>query len=681
MADLDDPNQTSFSIPFQGNEENSIGVEAPSFRPFQYKCDLLDGEKLRIEAYRAAWRKSLDHIKSILHALHAPIASKVLYSVHTSYSRILPGLPYLEVPTICITDQTSNSTFLDQIAEVLDTVDLDDADSTNTASFTSHLYPSDCINLTSAMKALIAGFVERPHILERGSKLEKGRSAVSLVNYDIEILVAWYTAVRDSYEITAEHEPKLVIVLHEFEQLDPLVLQDIFTISSLFVSRLPLVFILSLSSPPFTSFLDATYPRSILALLRVSNVVVPSGLKVLEEVILRTYFSLEFEPDIIIGPGALSYLIDYYTRHDSSIDAVLNILQSTPSQMLSGDASIPFLEELSARLHLFYPNDTQWSKQPIESLVGLTDDARKSLSTRARRLRLGFHIIKILQDFMTSQGYKGISWWNDINGNGIVDAIIVALRGELGPDIKYLGTMVKKLRPSQLAALFDAMHSFFNALPVHVRSAEEEARTTLVLAINTVTVGNDDVTGMGTNFAVWLVNELLMPLETVPLWDLWYTGTTPFVSNLINPSIRGTIVTGLLHPHDFVGTQASSDGPSIWELPDTSILFHRYLDSGKLLNVYDWFTAFKQDLETQRENLLETRRLAKSKSNTKSPRKRGKGKTKEINVESEESLEQWEMQVQARFIRALQELDYLGFLKHTGRKVDHVQRVVFDMRD
>ena len=47
--------------------------------------------------------------------------------------------------------------------------------------------------------------------------------------------------------------------------------------------------------------------------------------------------------------------------------------------------------------------------------------------------------------------------------------------------------------------------------------------------------------------------------------------------------------------------------------------------------------------------------------------------------ESEEEIEKWRLEVRARFIRALHELDYIGLIKHTGRKADHVMRTVFDV--
>ena len=100
-----------------------------------------------------------------------------------------------------------------------------------------------------------------------------------------------------------------------------------------------------------------------------------------------------------------------------------------------------------------------------------------------------------------------------------------------------------------------------------------------------------------------------------------------------------------------------------------------------MINVYDWFESFQTILETQRME-LKTRSINNGrKTQTPSPRKRGK--MKQSPPETEEALERWKIQVNARFIRALHELDYLGFIKHTKRKAkaDHVLRTLFDVAD
>jgi origin recognition complex subunit 3 len=107
------------------------------------------------------------------------------------------------------------------------------------------------------------------------------------------------------------------------------------------------------------------------------------------------------------------------------------------------------------------------------------------------------------------------------------------------------------------------------------------------------------------------------------------------------------------------------------EYPDTSILLQRYLESGKMINVYDWFESFQPPLETQRDLVTNTRRKSPQKAKANERRKKP----------TAEEEEKWKLLVQARFIRGLHELDYLGFLKHTKRKPDHVLRTCFDLSD
>ena len=98
------------------------------------------------------------------------------------------------------------------ITSQLDSSDLDNDTLFDVPSFTAHLYPTDCVNIASAMKTMITGFTDRPHIPESGaivlslllgfvliSVTVKGRAAVSLANYDIGTLCAWYLAVRATY--------------------------------------------------------------------------------------------------------------------------------------------------------------------------------------------------------------------------------------------------------------------------------------------------------------------------------------------------------------------------------------------------------------------------------------------------------------------------------------------------
>ena len=181
----------------------------------------------------------------------------------------------------------------------------------------------------------------------------------------------------------------------------------------------------------------------------------------------------------------------------------------------------------------------------------------------------------------------------------------------------------------------------------------------------------------------------------------------PFPSELINPAPRPTVVAALLHPHDFVrahadivarafgqredrrGQEEAEREPALWELPDASIAFRRYVEAGRMVNVFDWFESFAVVLESQRRHL----RKGCARAGVATPTSitpKGKGRATPATTDGEEDddieadeeeEERWKVEVQARFIRALHQLDFMGFVRHTGRKADHVVRTIYDVPD
>lgn len=124
-------------------------------------------------------------------------------------------------------------------------------------------------------------------------------------------------------------------------------------------------------------------------------------------------------------------------------------------------------------------------------------------------------------------------------------------------------------------------------------------------------------------------------------------------------------------------------GPPVWELPDTSILFRGYLEAGRMINVFDWYQSFAAVLETQRQQVPETEDQAQIGGLVSGEAvHRGSEDEGQMEEDGEEvEDERWGLEVQARFIRGIHELDFMGFLKHTGRKADHVTRTVFDVSE
>ena len=89
-----------------------------------------------------------------------------------------------------------------------------------------------------------------------------------------------------------------------------------------------------------------------------------------------------------------------------------------------------------------------------------------------------------------------------------------------------------------------------------------------------------------------------------------------------------------------------------------------------MINVYDWYESFSQVIESQRSHLAPTVDDG-----------RGESAGSEGHVDEGDGDEEWKMHVQARFVRALHTLDFLGLVKHTGRKAEHVVRTVYDVAE
>ncbi|KAJ7126547.1 origin recognition complex subunit 3 N-terminus-domain-containing protein [Mycena crocata] len=650
---LEDIQQTVIYIPYDGDESDTE-LTLPSSH---LKNDLENGPQLRLDAYKAAWTRCFDRMKFIIAELYSPVVSQVRDCLSTIHSNVLPGLPFPELPVITVTDLSGGAIFLDHLSKLLEPVAEDDDE---VPTVVNHLYATDCINLTLTMKNLIGGFVERD------TDAPRRRPAASLAPYDLGVLQAWFDAAD------APH-PNLVVLLHDFEQFDAKVIQDVFYICSLHVSRLPLTFILSLSTPSPASYLQASLTRSTLALIRLYHFAVPSGPEVLDLVLVKTFFDPSFELFLLPGPALLEFIEDHYATHTSSLDVLLTVLQvahlkhfTTNVFSLLSSATprisprprpqeLLFLETLLVQLTSGTSakgkkNTDDWRARMASPTILLqaVDTAREAFSRHARRTKLGFNLLNIVVVFLRERGlkYKLLEQWKGpvamsktLDGNGVAG----------------LADLLKKHSTVELNELLGELHAYLYGLPEGIRIAETAARANILNLKNSSSASPAEIGGslesyLERGFAA-TAGGFDAALERVVYWSC----TVP----LINPALRPSVISGMSFPQSYTGQEGAEGEENeeyLKELPDTSILFKGYTKAGKMINVYDWFDNFRMVLEGQRESEL-----------AKTAKGKAKGKGKKVEQGDSDDDEKWKLSVQARFIRSLHELDYLGFIKHTSR--------------
>ena len=105
---------------------------------------------------------------------------------------------------------------------------------------------------------------------------------------------------------------------------------------------------------------------------------------------------------------------------------------------------------------------------------------------------------------------------------------------------------------------------------------------------------------------------------------------------------RNTVLGALREPSKYLGTLTDA------QIPDTAIAYQILSEGGKFVNLYDWYNGFSAMRSGQ------------------------------IAAADEDDNGEQETLLLARFGRAVAELEFVGLLKHTKRKTDHVQRLVFE---
>ncbi|XP_054676568.1 origin recognition complex subunit 3 isoform X5 [Grus americana] len=147
-----------------------------------------------------------------------------------------------------------------------------------------------------------------------------------------------------------------------------------------------------------------------------------------------------------------------------------------------------------------------------------------------------------------------------------------------------------------------------------------------------------------------LVRTYLVPADHKTLHEIVYFNTASVLRGHLNAAPRIALHTALNNPYCYLKNQAlKSDGGSISnKAPDICIVYKLHLECGRLINLVDWLEAFSTVV------------MAVEGPNADAA-----------------SSDQVDDIIHARFIRAVSELELLGFIKPSKQKTDHVARLTW----
>nr|XP_045593094.1 origin recognition complex subunit 3-like [Procambarus clarkii] len=139
----------------------------------------------------------------------------------------------------------------------------------------------------------------------------------------------------------------------------------------------------------------------------------------------------------------------------------------------------------------------------------------------------------------------------------------------------------------------------------------------------------------------------LQPVNKQPLHEILFFESSSSVKQHLVGMPRAALTTALSNPHHYLQCECCQlEDPSsvVTTLPDVSVVYKLHLECGRLINLYDWLQAYISVADPEED------------------------------TSSKNAIDQ---RLQARFVQAVSEMQFLGFVKATSRKTDHVARLTW----
>ncbi|KAI9480879.1 MAG: origin recognition complex subunit 3 N-terminus-domain-containing protein [Benjaminiella poitrasii] len=531
------------------------------------------------------------------------------------------------------------------------------------------------------------------------------------------------------------HSPtttNLVIILQDFESFEPAVLQDFFAICSEYRSRLPIICLMGIATS--TEILHQSLNKSTIALLRIEKFKLEQSEvwfnRVIEKIFLDSVHTLKF------GARPYKFLLDHFYLYDFSISKMTASIKYALMHHFYGNPLSVFLPLLKLEKSEIKDVLYEWStsnmlnehhttfirmfnsfKTYIENLTLaepktalrlleddeylITDvlaDLLDNIKIYQQEFRMGINLLVLLQaqfpSFTSFTSLKkakrlllleALETKNSFLEKGELVRTLVILIRKI--DEEHVGKLLTELRDffeqdsyknisqsalSQLSEWDTRYQQLSEADDVFVAKMDRKAKllegmvlpeaqndkgrhTETSRKVQTESIEHLKRKGTETakiamSIAEWCETTLghcLRPFTNVPLHELVYYTNIGLHEKSFASQPRASVQTALTQPQHYIACSCCDTEKSDQIIPsehDTCILYKLYLECGRMINLYDWFVAFGCVIEREK----------------RSP-----------NQKLEEN------EVQARFIRSVAELQFLGFIKPTQRKTDHVIRLTW----
>ncbi|XP_033741801.1 origin recognition complex subunit 3-like [Pecten maximus] len=687
-----------------------------SVNPEKYfpRTETVNTWKRRLETYQSLWENVDTEIQILQSNLNTKIFDDLLKFTKTCHTDFTlssqTGNPRTkEVPTAALVTGVNTPDHGVMFATLVNLLQ------ERVSPLVAILQSKDCNNVKNTLSKLLGQILKNPQLFiedEESPEVSQKNLPISLAT-----LADWYD---DKYSLNhsspkkrkstggggvdSQPLPPVIMVFEDLESFQPRVLQEFITICSNYLGQLPIVFVFGIATS--VSAVHRLLPNSVSSTLCMEKFQAPPSTEYLTLLINQILMSkcCPFK----LGSRVFKLLLDIFLYHDFS---VLNFIKGLQFSMMDHFMSNPMshlccpLEDISNQTKRLSNNELELIRQlpsfmryvkymwrvallPRQAEL-LTDDTELKIEvlkllTRIHTFREEFYpMLRCLHTLVSKlpkqplgkqlrEVYATVLGWNIEENEDYKTSLDLLkfmskdeLTGLLRECASCLGDDLpsnQKDIPTSIASLLDR----FDTLHELVESEEEEQVPESSPVIKKTDLHSlkkrlqemekkkkklspyEKLRSECIDYFDSLFRKYLVSPKTLPLYELLYYDSASKVRSHLAASPRSAVQLALGNSHTYLHNQLESDnlGTISPDIPDLCIVYKLHLECSQLINLYDWLQAFIT---------VKTSNEEENDDQTKNPDKI----------------------LQARFIRAVSELQFLGFVKPTKRKTDHVARLTW----
>ncbi|XP_040580998.1 origin recognition complex subunit 3 [Lepeophtheirus salmonis] len=553
---------------------------------------------------------------------------------------------------------------------------------------TNHVAHVKSSSITT-LKALVASIVKQL-MNQNNSKEENNSEELKRRDLLFPVFQSWYANQYSS----DESRPPCVIILEDFESFGESLLQELLYNVREYCEKLPFILLMGVATS--VDSVHRALPTNLTSNLSIRKFSSQSSTQTFAEVVDKVIISNEKVP-FKLGDKVFKLLFDIFLFHDFSINNFLSgyrfcllehltsnigkLLMRSVSQLSHNELEVyrrvrsfrKYVEDdISSRAKLLIDDDEFRAclKKCLKQLEVSTNGFNKAVEImhaivmNLQRNPIGkylhtAYLSALSEEFCETSEYKEVfqllGFLEQTDLQKIINKIVEVAKDDdnLERSLRTHLTSLKNLKnnetPEEIIFKSSSPEKIDKPIEFKTRLSRTQWQENLKenmmkerKKIASVYEGiRSDVLSCLHHYFI----ENLKPPTTLPFHEVKFFNNSASVKRHLIGDHRLSIQAALSYPGDYLENEdlmkvEKFEIPPI--LPDISIAFKLYSECGKLINLYDWLQCWLSVIKGENE---------KDEGND--------------NV------------LQARFSQAVAELQFLGFIKSSRRKTDHVSRLTW----